>query len=380
MMDAVFRRVFETTSAPIMLCEIGKGYEEAVITEANTAAAKLFGYKGLTGCVLNKIVPDWAHVYHRENESEYSEELGRNVGMMVCPFHAKSNIVGTARAVQGVRSDGTMIDLILAVDRLDDGPNGQRRYAGSFTDVTDLIEERKKAEAQAKEIELMNHLAAHDVMASTKGSRKSLQFVRRSLAQMAEQYPDNTRLPKQIAKVDRAIIALGTANELLEERSKMLNLNERLEQEKYLVHELAKDVAASTTRPGFRLNIDVPDDCYLLTDRSYIKRVFTNLIENSFNHNDKASPIVSFTICLVDDNFVIFKVIDNGIGLSQENIENIGKLPGKAGQFNKDSTGSGSGWFTTRRVLEAMSYQFDIQSVLKKGTTISVIAPVYCHA
>ena len=259
--------------------------------------------------------------------------------------------------------------------------NGEPCVLGVRLDVTELFEQRERAERlreqaeqQANEIELMNHVAAHDVMASIKGSRKSLQFVQRSLVQMVDKDPENNRLSKQVAKVNRAITALGTANELLEERSKMLDLENRLEKEKYLVIELVNDIAASINRPGFKLSVNVADDLFLMTDRSYVKRIFTNLVENGFNHNNSAAPSVKLLVTKGDDDEVVFVVKDNGIGLSQESIEKIGKLPGKAGQFNQDSKGSGLGWFTVRRVLEAMKYRFKIESKLGQGTTITVIA------
>lgn len=65
--------------------------------------------------------------------------------------------------------------------------------------------------------------------------------------------------------------------------------------------------------------------CTIDADRDLLKRAIANLIQNSMNHNEKGCTIyVSVT---TDNDNCIICVEDNGVGVSDEQIENLGNAP-----------------------------------------------------
>ncbi|MEM9264000.1 MAG: PAS domain-containing sensor histidine kinase [Cyanobacteria bacterium P01_F01_bin.13] len=265
------------------------------------------------------------------------------------------------------------------VIKVPDDPENPTVAIGVAFITTDLTEATRKvekllaeSEQQRKQIDLVNHLVAHDALATIKGSRKTLQFVSRSLNQMLAAEPENTRLAKVAPRIERIVVSLGIVNDLLSERNKMLNLESELSRDTIMIADLVADIQKVSDRSGLTIDNQCPAEVTCVADPTYLKRVLINLIENAFAHNKNASPTVDFVISN-KDSVVSFIIKDNGIGMTQESIDKIGLLPGKAGQFNPDSKGSGLGWFTIRQTLEAMKFPFKITSELGKGTTITIV-------
>ena len=257
------------------------------------------------------------------------------------------------------------------VIKVPDNPHRPTASIGVAFITTDLTEATRTAKEYAEQIELINHLVAHDVLATIKGGRKTLQYASRSLDQMFEAEPGNERLAKIVSRVERVVTSLGVANDLLKERSKMLDLKNNLVNESITIESLVDQIGKVLDRNGLTISNNCAANASILTDETYFKRILINLIENSFAHNSSNSPVVSFNISK-EPGFIVFKVSDNGIGMSEESVKNIGRLPGKAGQFNPDSKGSGLGWFTIRQTLEAMDYPFVVESKLGEGTTVTI--------
>jgi signal transduction histidine kinase len=99
-----------------------------------------------------------------------------------------------------------------------------------------------------------------------------------------------------------------------------------------------------------------------------IQRVFVNLINNAVDAMPKGG---SLTIdSKLNPNYVEISFSDTGIGISQENIDNLWKP-----LFTTKTKGIGLGLVICKRFVEAHGGQITVTSTLNKGTTFVVSIP-----
>lgn len=104
--------------------------ERAVIEQANPAAARIFGYgrEELVGQRLNMLIPEPERSQHDRYLSNYVHK-------------GKTRIIGRDREIRGLRKDGTVFPIEIAITELWSG--GRRHFVGVLRDIT----ARKQAEA-----------------------------------------------------------------------------------------------------------------------------------------------------------------------------------------------------------------------------------------
>ena len=71
----------------------------------------------------------------------------------------------------------------------------------------------------------------------------------------------------------------------------------------------------------------MPDE--VITDEERIKQVLINLIQNAFKFTLAGGSITIQLSYDVDHDFIIFRVMDTGIGIKQEDKDKLFKLFGK---------------------------------------------------
>ena len=117
--------------------------------------------------------------------------------------------------------------------------------------------------------------------------------------------------------------------------------------------------------------IDQPS-LFILADKDYVIRVFSNLIKNAIQSIKADKPgLVVVAVETFIDHYVI-AVMDNGQGISQEQEEKI-FVP----NFTTKSTGTGLGLAMVKTLVEGMNGEVWFETVLNKGTTFYVRLPSY---
>lgn len=124
------------------------------------------------------------------------------------------------------------------------------------------------------------------------------------------------------------------------------------------------------------LNIDV--DCEinlpehnveLNANKAALEQILINLIGNSLKYNDKEQIKIDID-CEKRGGYYYFKVEDNGIGISEKNIDSIFNLfvtTENLDRFGKK--GNGIGLSTVKRLVTKLGGKIEVASTLGKGTT-----------
>ena len=107
--------------------------------------------------------------------------------------------------------------------------------------------------------------------------------------------------------------------------------------------------------------------------QEHLKKIVEELVENAFKFSEPGSRVQVFT--QVTDNSFNLHILDNGRGLSAEQIASIGAHM----QFERkfyEQQGAGLGLFIARRLSELYGGQLAIESVPGQRTLVRVVFPL----
>lgn len=128
--------------------------------------------------------------------------------------------------------------------------------------------------------------------------------------------------------------------------------------------------------PNTNLLVKIPDEFIMIPmDATLIEQVILNLIENSIKHSKSTKPIR--LIVEKNDNKVIFNIIDNGIGLHPDNIDNIFDGYSLNENSSSDSSkGMGIGLSICKTIIKAHGGDILARNNLNGGATFSLSLPL----
>ena len=106
--------------------------------------------------------------------------------------------------------------------------------------------------------------------------------------------------------------------------------------------------------------------------RMMIKRVLTNLIQNSITYRDKTRLLTIEIGYRLSEGKVVFFVRDNGIGIDASETEKVFDLFYRG---TAESEGSGAGLAIVRRIIEAHGGRIWIENQPGEGTTMCFTLP-----
>lgn len=82
--------------------------------------------------------------------------------------------------------------------------------------------------------------------------------------------------------------------------------------------------------PEVDITVDIPPDCYV-DENAFLAYLFQPLIENSIEHNDTGDLEISIRSDVEDDR-IITEIVDNGCGVSTEELQRFGEPPAQGDQ------------------------------------------------
>jgi len=123
------------------------------------------------------------------------------------------------------------------------------------------------------------------------------------------------------------------------------------------------------------LEYSIEDKLYLKADPDSIDRIINNLIDNAIKNTNTGGNIIIFLNSI--KNEIYFKVSDTGIGISEENINNIFKPYYQSSQKKYNIQGIGMGLFIVKKIIDSLKGKIEVQSKLNQGTLFTVILDKY---
>ncbi len=118
----------------------------------------------------------------------------------------------------------------------------------------------------------------------------------------------------------------------------------------------------------FNIKIESNEKALVLADKGKIEQVIYNLLGNAINYSNENKNIL---IKIEEiDNKVKYSVIDNGKGISEDELPYIWDRYYKADKnYQRPKTGSGLGLSITKNILELHNSKYGVESTVGFGTT-----------
>ncbi|SDW11792.1 ATP-binding protein [Paenibacillus sp. CF384] len=106
-------------------------------------------------------------------------------------------------------------------------------------------------------------------------------------------------------------------------------------------------------------------------DENQIKQVFINILQNAVDAMPNGG-IIKTQILSHNSEYIKFRFIDHGIGISAERIKSIGEP-----FYSSKEKGTGLGLMLSNKIVHEHGGSIHIESTVNEGTIVDVILPIY---
>lgn len=173
-------------------------------------------------------------------------------------------------------------------------------------------------------------------------------------------------------------MALSANRKLSAKVNEMLDMNIREKNhEEFCLGSMVADLWGSISNTDESTTIKLIHQCRLdndiKADRIRVKSILQNLIENAIKYRNPDNTSHSILINSGrEDNMLVIKVTDNGMGIHSDNLDRI-----FSASFQEDNTknGHGMGLYLAKRNAQTMGGDLKVQSKYREGTTFTLTIP-----
>ena len=142
---------------------------------------------------------------------------------------------------------------------------------------------------------------------------------------------------------------------------------------KKMLEEIRQDMAFTIRQKNVRLLLpgNLPE---VWGNETHLKVLFRNLIGNAIKFNDKPDPVVEIGFRNAENNYYLFFVRDNGIGIEKEFFEKIFIIFQRLHR-REEYEGSGAGLAIVKKIVEMHKGAIWVESEVNKGSTFYLTIP-----
>ncbi|MDO6429480.1 PAS domain-containing sensor histidine kinase [Flavitalea sp. BT771] len=232
-------------------------------------------------------------------------------------------------------------------------------------------------EALNKEKEL-NEIKSRFVSMASHEFRTPLSTVLSSAALLSRytQTADQEKRDKHIKKIKDSVKHL---NDLLEDFLSLGKLEEgiiRAEMTKFPVKEFLDEIVEEMrplAKPGQDIHCDCPGDHSFVSDKRLLRNILINLLSNASKFSPEGAGIW-LNVQHHPGRNMFLSVRDEGIGISPEDQQHLFSTFFR-GANAQNIEGTGLGLHIVRRYVDLLGGTLGLESILDKGTTITVEVP-----
>ncbi len=232
---------------------------------------------------------------------------------------------------------------------------------------TELLLAQNRLKVANQDLQSFTSMASHDLKEPLRMMASFSQLLQRrnkNLDETSQEYISYiTEAANRMTRMVNDMLSYAT-NTIVIETLEYLDLNE-------VINSVQKNLQFIITESKAVISVqnNLPS---IKGQASLIEQVFQNLIANAIKfQRPTVTPIVTLTYEVIDEN-IVFKIIDNGIGIAAENQVKVFAL---FKRFNQEYEGSGIGLATCKKIVELHNGTIRLESTLEQGTTFILTFP-----
>ena len=334
---------------------------DGIITSWNQAAVRMFGYteQEAVGSQITIIIPP--------------DRLGE-----------ETMIIETVRSGKSIehfetirrRKDGTMVNLSVTVSPIKNNAGQIIGASKSARDITMRLEAERTLQLYTERLqELVKYkdefmiMASHELKTPVTVIMANLQLLQMQMGEESIHLPFVTKAVRQVQKLSDLITKLLDVSKV---QAGSLSLNITSFDIAALIAEITSDMQKTAT--DYHLKFLTPELLLVAADRERLEQALANLISNAIKYSEVGDEIE--ISCHLDNENVIVRVKDNGIGIPKEELQNIFlrfyRVSGTASSFS----GLGVGLYITSQIINAHGGDIWAESEEGKGATFYFSLPL----
>jgi len=355
--EPFFRNLLESApDAMIIVDESGK------IMVVNQQAEEMFGYDRdqMIGETIEFLLPARFRSKHTEHRNAFTNK-------------PKLRPMGIGLELQGCRNDGIEFPVEISLSPVKTG-------TGSFvSSVIRDVTERKKMEqeiiAARKAAERANKANSAFLAAASHDLRQPVQ----ALSLLNGALRRTVKDPLALEMVESQEHSLDAMTNLLNSLLDISRLDAGAvnpEIEDFSVQRLIDRLSAEFSRQAHHKGLDFdaePCDIVIRSDANLLGEIIQNFVSNAIRYTDKGS--VSLACDQLEDKLRV-KVTDTGIGIEEDQFEEIFKEFHQCKTPGSNTEGFGLGLAIVRRLADLLGHELAVESTPGEGSCFCISLPV----
>ncbi len=369
---------------------------EGYIIRANPSAEGMFGYnKGkLTGKIVEELIPSkysLKHVGYRNSFKEFPRHisLGKDIDLYARRKDGSEFPIEISLSGYKNKDESYIIALITDVterkqyesyihqlnSELEEKVNEKTRVLQKA--LNDLEYSKEQLSTALKKEQDMNDMKSRFITMASHEFRTPLSAISSSIS-LIEKYMLLNDSEKHDRHVQRVRTAVTNMTLILTDILCTEKLNEGLvsiNRSKFSLKELTNEIIAKMddlVKPGQEIIYTHIGSKIVCLDKPIIQNMLTKLISNAIKFSGEQKKIeIKIN---VSNNETVIKIIDQGIGIPEEEAKYIFQSFFRARNAT-NIPGTGLGLYTISKSLELLKGKIDFTSVLNEGTAFTITIP-----
>lgn len=255
---------------------------------------------------------------------------------------------------------------------IDDIRRKSKNIAFTLTDITELVIKERALQKTLETIQQQNdrlvnfsYIISHNIRSHSSNIA--------GITDLLKLEPENPDLISSLKEVsDKLEDTLQHLTELLTIQSKVDIVHQKIHL-KHVVEGVYKAHKHTFRDAGAKVEIDIPDEMYILSYRSYLESIINNLLSNALKYRSKKRELRVCIEAEKNENYNIIRVIDNGLGIDLNRYGE--KIFGMFKTFHGNRDANGIGLFMTKNQVEALGGIIKVDSAPDKGSVFTIYLP-----
>lgn len=316
---------------------------------------------------FGKNINDWNDRVHPDDKEQYFKDFEDHLNGLIPCYENKHRVL---------HKDGTYRWVIDRGQYIKKNKYGKAtRIIGTHVDITDYADNEQKIKETLdliakKNSKLQNfaHIVTHNLKQHAGNLENLLLFYGE-----AKNNNEKTELINYMKTLSKSLTkTIYDLSEIVSIQSKQEEHSENIKL-KAKINNVLKDLEYLISENNATIKIDIPDECNVNFNKSYLYSIAQNLVTNAikYKHPKRNPEILITSKCFETQTNLVVK--DNGVGI---NLNKFGKeLFGLYKTFHNNPDAEGVGLYLVKNQLEAFGGSIDVESTINEGTTFTLHLP-----